>query len=104
MVARERSYPSRFAKIYFGDGFSANLAGSSGVFKKQDAAIFQMDFGRLPCLASVEAIRVGIRWIPRTVEPIEVRFVIGNPLVDGDWQLVMPPHSSKNSASNLAMT
>ena len=103
-IQRERSSPSRFAKISFGGGFSAILSGSSAVFENQDAAIFQMDFGRLPCLALVEAIRVGIRWVPRTVEPIEVGFVVGNPPVDGDWQLVMPPHSSKYSASNLAMT
>ena len=81
-----------------------SLPGSSGVFENQDAADVQMDFGCLPCLALVEAIRVGIRWIPRTVEPIEVGFFVVNPLLDCDWQLVMPTHSSKNSASNLAMT
>ncbi len=49
-------------------------------------------------------IGVGVRRISGTVEPVEVRFVVWNPLLDGDWQLVMPPHSSKNSASNLVMT
>jgi hypothetical protein len=52
----------------FGGRFSASLSGSSGVFENQDAAVFQMTFGRLPCLALVEAIMVGIQWIPGTVE------------------------------------
>ena len=63
-----------------------------------------MDFGCLPCLALVDSIQIGIGWIPGTVEPVEIRLVVGNPLVDGDWQLVMPTHNSKYSASNLAIT
>jgi hypothetical protein len=82
-ICSERSSPSRFAKISFGGGFSAILSGSSAVFENQDTAIFQMDFGRLPCLALVEAIRVGIRWVPRTVELIQVGFVVRDPFLDG---------------------
>ena len=63
-----------------------------------------MDFMCLPRRRLVESFGIGIGWIPGTVEPVEVRFVVGNPLADGDWQLVMPTHSSKYSASNLAMT
>ena len=112
-ICRERSSPSHFGKISFGGfllavffwrRFSASLSGSLGVFENQDAAVVQMDFGCLPCLALVDSIQVGIGWIPGKVEPVEVGFVVGNPLVDGDWQLVMPPHRSKNPASNLAMT
>ena len=33
------------------------------LIENQDSAILQMDFGRLLCLALVEAIGVGIRWI-----------------------------------------
>ena len=54
----------------------------SGVFENQDAVVVQMDFGCLPCLALVEAVRVGIRWVPGTVEPVEVGFVVGNPFLD----------------------
>ena len=36
----------------------------SGVFENQDAVVVQVDFLGLPCLALVEAIGVGIRWIP----------------------------------------
>ena len=72
--------------------------------RNQDAAVVQMDFRCLPCLALVDSIQIGIGWIPWTVEPVEVRFVVRNPLLDRDWQLVMPTHRSKNSASNLAMT
>ena len=64
----------------------------------------QMDFRCLPRRRLVEVFEVGGRRIPGTVEPVEVGFVVGNPLLDRDWQLVMPTHSSKNSASNLAMT
>ncbi len=50
VIGRERSFPSRVAKISFGGCFSASLPGSSGVFENQDAAVVQIDFGCLPCL------------------------------------------------------
>ena len=41
-----------------------------------------MDFGCLPCLALVDTIRVGIGWIPGTVKPVEIGFVVGYPFLD----------------------
>jgi hypothetical protein len=76
----------------------------SGVFENQGAPVVQMHFRCLPRRRLVESFGIGIEWLPVTVEPVEVRFVVRNSLLDGDWQLVMPPHSSKYSASNLAMT
>jgi hypothetical protein len=69
LLSRQISSPRRFGKISFVGGFSASLAGSSGGFENQDAAVFQMDFGCLPCLALVESFWIRIGWIPGTVEP-----------------------------------
>ena len=85
-IHRERSSPDRFAKLFFGSFFWHRLffsPGGSDVFENQRSTFVQMDFGRLPCLALVEAIRVGIRWVPRTVEPIEAGFFVGDPFLDG---------------------
>jgi hypothetical protein len=54
----------------------------SGGFENQDAAVFQMDFRCFPCLALVESFGIGIGWIPGPVEPVEVGFVVGDPLLD----------------------
>ena len=54
----------------------------SGVFENQDAAVVQMDFRCFPCWALVETVRIGIGWIPGTVEPVEVGFVIRDPFLE----------------------
>jgi hypothetical protein len=54
----------------------------SGVFENQDSAVVQLDFVWFPCGALVEAFRIGIGWIPRTVEPVKIRFVVGYPFFD----------------------
>lgn len=54
----------------------------SGAFEDQDAAVVQLDFGCLPCLTLVESVGIAIRWIPGTVEPVEVRLFIGDPFLD----------------------
>ena len=54
----------------------------SGVFENQDAAVFQMDFGCVPCRSLVEPVWVLLRWISGTVEPVEIRFVVRNPFFD----------------------
>jgi hypothetical protein len=51
----------------------------SELFENQGSAVVQPDLCWLPPGALVEAIGIGIGWIPRTVEPVEVRFVIGDP-------------------------
>jgi hypothetical protein len=88
---------------FFGIGYFSYPPGGLGVFENQDAAVVQLDFGCLPCLAYffatffakatkvrkatkhklVEAVRVGIRWIPGTIEPVEIGFVVGDPFLDG---------------------
>ena len=82
LLSRQISSPRRFGKISFVGGFSASLAGSSGGFENQDAAVFQMDFGCLPCLALVESFWIRIGWIPGTVEPVEAGFIVGDPFLD----------------------
>lgn len=54
----------------------------SGGFENQDAAVVQMDFRCFPCLALVESFGIGIGWIPGPVEPVEIRFVVGDPFFD----------------------
>ena len=54
-------------------------SGLSGVFENQDAVVVQLDFGCSPSWALVESVGIGIGWIPGTVEPVEVRLVVGNP-------------------------
>ena len=54
----------------------------SGVFENQGSAVVQLDFVWFPCGALVEAFRIGIGWIPGTVEPVEIRFVVGYPFFD----------------------
>jgi hypothetical protein len=49
----------------------------SGVFENQRSAVVQLDFLGLPCRALVESFWVGIRWVSGTVEPVEIRFVVG---------------------------
>ena len=85
----ERIFADRFAKI-FSAAVLFNPTGGSGGFENQSAAVIQMDFGCLPCLAYffatffakatkvrkaskhtlVVAIWIGIGWIPGTVEPV----------------------------------
>ena len=41
-----------------------------------------MDFRCFPCRRLVEPVLVRLIWIPGTVEPVEVGFVVGNPFLD----------------------
>ena len=56
----------------------------SGIFENQDAAIIERDLrgGGFPCRALVEPFGTPLRWFPWLVEPVEVRFVIGDPFLD----------------------
>jgi len=54
----------------------------SGVFENQGSAVVQLDFLGFPCRDLVEAVGIGIGGIPGTVEPIEIRFVGGDPFLD----------------------
>ncbi len=81
-ICRERSFPNRFAKILFGIGCFSYPPGGSGGFENQDAAVVQMDFRCFPCGTLVEPVWVRLIWIPGTVEPVEIRFVVGDPFLD----------------------
>ena len=67
---------------FFWQRFSASLSGSLCLFKNQDATVVQMDFGCFPCGALVEPVWVRLIWIPGTVEPVEIRFFVGDPFLD----------------------
>lgn len=54
----------------------------SGVFENQDAAVVQMDFRGFPRLSLVVPVWVRLMGIPGTVEPVEIRFVVGDPFLD----------------------
>jgi len=62
-------FKGRAPPPYCGFRFSAGSSSDRPILllrvliENQDSAILQMDFGRLLCLALVEAIGVGIRWI-----------------------------------------
>ena len=47
-IGRERSFPDRFAKIFFGSGCFSYPPGGSGGFENQDAAVVQLDFHGCP--------------------------------------------------------
>jgi len=53
----------------------------SGVFENQRSSVVQLDFLGLPRWALVESVGIAIRWIPGTVEPVEVRLFIGDPFL-----------------------
>ncbi len=54
------------------------LRAESGIFDDQRAAIFERDFFGLPGGTLVELVGLGVAWRPFLVEPVQVRFVVGN--------------------------
>ncbi len=52
----------------------------NGYWKNQGATIIEGDFLGTPCRALVETVSVGIGGVPGTVKPVEIRFVVGDPL------------------------
>jgi hypothetical protein len=58
------------------------LRAGAGVFADQGAAITEGDFFGLPGGALVERVWLGVGWGPLLVEPVQVRFVIGDPFLD----------------------
>ena len=78
----ERSHPSRHAKL-FGGGCVGALRAESGIFEDQGAAISERDFFWLPIRTLVELVGLGVAWRPFLVEPVQVRFVVGDPFLDG---------------------
>ncbi len=83
IIGTEPSLPGRLAKIVFGSGFRAPRLAESGIFKNQGVTVTERDFGCLPCRALVKPVGSAGVWISGTVEPVEVRFVIGDPFLDG---------------------
>ena len=58
-VCRERSFPNRFAKNFFGVGCFYYPTGRSGGFEDQDAVVVQMDFNGFLSGALVESVGTG---------------------------------------------
>ena len=78
-------FPSRFVKngYFLAAVVLEPLWAASGIFEDQGATIAERDFSGAPCRALVEALGVcagGVRFL---VEPVEVRFVVGDPFFDG---------------------
>ncbi len=78
----ERSLPVRLAKVVFGSGFWAPRWAESGIFKNQGVTVTERDFGCLPCRALIKPVGPAGVWISGTIEPVEVRFVVGDPFPD----------------------
>ena len=55
----------------------------SAGFEHEDAFVVQWNLGCLPSQTLVEVARGRICWISRPVEPVEVRFVVGDPFLEG---------------------
>ena len=64
------------------------LRAASGIFEDQGKAIAERDFLGLPIWALVEAFGLCASGIPFLVEPVQIRFVIGDPFLDRlpGWQ------------------
>ncbi len=59
------------------------LRAESGIFENQCAAIAERDFYGSPIRALVVALRLSAGGVSFLVEPVQVRFVIGDPFLDG---------------------
>jgi len=59
------------------------LSAESGIIEDEDAAVSERDFGWLPRGALVILTGIIPYRLPFLVEPIQIRFVIGNPFLDG---------------------
>jgi hypothetical protein len=59
------------------------LRAESGIFDDQRAAISERDFFWPPIRTLVELVRLGVAWGPFLVEPVQIRFVVGDPFLDG---------------------
>ncbi len=83
--ARGRSFPESLCQKerFLAEVVLAPLRVASGIFKDQGAAIGMRDFLGLPIWALVEALGLCAGGIPFLVEPVQVRFVIGYPFLDG---------------------
>ena len=59
------------------------LRAESGIFEDQGAAISEGDFFWPPIRTLVELVGLGVACRPFLVEPVQVRFVVGDPFLDG---------------------
>lgn len=71
------------------------LWAESGIFEDQCATIAERDFYGSPIRALVEALGFCASGVPFLVEPVQVRFVIGYPFLDG---LPSPPISMPHAS------
>ena len=72
--------PSRFVKkgVFLAAVVLKPLWAASGIFEDQGAAIAERDVLGLPIRALVEALGLCAGGVPFLVEPVQVRFVVGN--------------------------
>jgi hypothetical protein len=70
------------------------LRAASGIFEDEGAAIAERDFFWPPIWALVEALGLCAGEVPFLVEPVQVRFVVGDPFLDG--LLGWPPLKKAN--------
>ena len=68
---------------FFGGGCVGALRAESGIFEDQGAAISEGDFFWPPIRTLVELVGLGVACRPFLVEPVQVRFVVGDPFLDG---------------------
>jgi len=68
---------------FFGGGCLGALRAESGIFEDQGAAISEGDFFWPPIRTLVELVGLGVACRPFLVEPVQVRFVVGDPFLDG---------------------
>ena len=82
-ICGERSFPSRFAKISFGGGFSEIVCLDLQVYSRtrMRPSSKWISSGFHAWLWSNQS-GSGSGWIPGTVEPVEVGFVVGDPFLD----------------------
>ena len=59
------------------------LRAESGIFEDEGAAIAERNFFGLPGGGLVERVGLRLDGIPGTIEPIEIRLLIGDPFFDG---------------------
>ncbi len=59
------------------------LRAESGIFEDQGAAVTERDFFWPPIRALVELVGLCAGGVPFLVEPVQIRFVVGDPFLDG---------------------
>ena len=82
--AHERSFPEPLCqRVVLAAVVLEPLWAESAIFEDQGAAIAERDFFWPPIRALVEVIGLCAGGVSFLVEPVQVRFVVGDPFLDG---------------------